>query len=204
MAVDSYSTLKTEISNYLDESYDAANVDTFIDLAEDRINRDLRIAAMETALSVTIASGVAAIPTGFRELKSAYVDSNPTSALEMVPLSSLYRDYPTRSSSGKPIVMAVEGSNFAFGPYPDSTYTIKGTYYKAFTALSTSNETNWLTSDAKALLLYACLTHAAEFSRDDEANKMWSARYENERKRVEKENDRYRFGHGISLRAVAR
>lgn len=203
MSVDSYTTLIAEIPNYVDEVFTSADIDTFVDLAEDRINRDLRIPAMETALNVTLSGGVAAIPSGFRELKTAYIDGNPTRPLEMRPLDWIHTYHPHRASQSKPSFIGIDGTNFVFGPYPDSDYTLKGTYYKAFDPLSGSNETNWLTDNAKGFLLYACLIYASEFTRDERGERLWASKYDRELNRIKEETKRYRLASGMPLYASA-
>ena len=58
MALTSYTTLKNEIESYLNRTDLTANLDTFIDLAESRMARDLRLREMETIdTSITTVSG---------------------------------------------------------------------------------------------------------------------------------------------------
>ena len=46
MALDTYSNLKTEIASYLNRDDLTTNIDTFIDLAESRHAKDLRLREM--------------------------------------------------------------------------------------------------------------------------------------------------------------
>lgn len=181
MAITSYSELKTAVANWLADDTLTTYIPDFITLAEARIYRELKVRQMETALSSAIASGVIAVPSGYTELKFAYVNGSPTKLLERVDAYSVYSRYPTRSSDGKPSVIAQEAGNFIFGPYPDSTYTIKGVYYKKLTALSDSNTTNWLITDAPDLILFASLVEAKAFIHDDPRIGLWEARYTNAR-----------------------
>jgi len=66
---------------------------------------------------------------------------------------------------------------FIFGPFPDSSYTIQGTYYQAIPALSSGSPTNWLISTAPMLLLYACLLQVAPFLKDAQQLTMWQSLY---------------------------
>jgi len=193
MAVNTYSDLKTAIGNRLDEDV-SSYVDDWIDLGEDRIARDVQTEGMETALSVTIASGVAAIPSDFLSLKTAFIDGTPVTNLNPRPLDWLLMNYPTRSSSGKPRYIARNGSNWEFGPYPDSTYTVLGTYYKRLAALSTSNESGWLVTDAPNLIFYAALIEAADHYVDPDRRTAWEARYNEEVRRVKRAERANRYG----------
>jgi hypothetical protein len=87
-----------------------------------------------------------------------------------------------------------------FGPYPDSNYTVKGVYYKQLTALSDSNTTNWLTTDAPDLLLWATLSEAAPFLKDDARIGIWEGKYQ-AAKQALKAQDRRDMGPGLAMKA---
>lgn len=178
MSLSTYSAMKTAIANWLDRSDLTAYIADFITLAEERIWRTLRVKAQETALNSTISSGVIAVPADYVELKFAYIDGAPTRNLERVALEEIYTRYPTRSTTGKPSYIAREGDNFIFGPYPDSTYTVKGIYYAKLAALSNSNTSNWLTTSAPSLLLFGSLCEAAPFVVDDMRVPVWEAKFQ--------------------------
>lgn len=188
MAITTYAELKTAVANWLADDTLTTYIPDFITLAEARIYRELKVRQMETALSSAISSGVLAVPTGFTQMKWAYVNGSPTSPLQQVSLEYLYSQYPARSSGGKPRYFAREGENFVFGPYPDSTYTIKGVYYKKLAALSDSNTTNWLITDAPDLILFASLVEARSFIMDDTRIPLWEARYINAKGMIESQD----------------
>lgn len=178
MAITTYSTLKVAIGDWLDRDDLGTQIDTFIDLCEARLARELRIKAMETALSETIASGVITVPTDYLEMRYAYVDSTTAKWLDIKDPGWIIANYPTRSADSLPLFIARDASTFIFGPYPDSTYSIKGTYYAKLAALSTSNETNFFITNAPDLLLYGSLLAATPYIGDDQRANVWSAQYE--------------------------
>jgi len=200
MAITSYSTLKTAIADWIDWTEGALALDTFIDLAEARIYRELRLRFMESSLSVTIASGVAALPSDFMEMKVAYLNTSPVQQLEMRPLEWIYATYPQRSSDSRPLYIARSGDNLEFGPYPDSTYSISGVYFARPTALSASNETNWLTTNAPDLLLYGSLAHSAPYVGDDSRVVLWEAAYQDAKRQVVAQETKLRYPDQMSLR----
>lgn len=189
MAINTFSTLKTAIGNWLNRTDIDDRIDEFITIAEDKIYRSLRVRQMETALSDTISSGVIAVPSGYLEMKYMYLNTTPTTKLVRTSLENIYHNYPTRSSTGVPAYFAREGTNFIFGPYPDSGYTAQGIYYKKLTALGTSNETNWITTDIPELLLYGALCEAEPFIWNDPRLPMWQSKYEQELKRIQEQDD---------------
>lgn len=177
MAITTYAELKTAVSNWLQRDDLTSIIPDFIMMGEKRIFRDLRIRTMETALNVTISSGVAALPSDYVELKIAYINGSPIQPLGRRSLEWIYNAYPLRSSDGEPRFIARNGANFEFGPYPDSGYTLKGTYYARLTALSDSNTTNWFTTNAPDLLLMSALCEASPYLKDDPRIQIWESKY---------------------------
>lgn len=202
MAVNSYTTLLTAIQDELDRDDIAAPASNWISFMEARLYRVLRIRFMESSLSVTIASGVAALPSDFLELKLAYLNTNPTTPLQIRNADWIHARYNTRSSSGVPHFVAQDDDNLIFGPYPDSTYEVAGTYYAKPTALSLSNESNWLTTNAPEVLLYGCLPYSAPFVGHDDRIKLWEAMYQDALGRLIADNKRQRFPAEMPLRQI--
>lgn len=202
MAISTYAELKTAVDNWLARDDLTSRVPEFITLGENRIYREMKVRQMETALSSTIASGVIAVPSGYTEMKFAYVDGSPVQPLTRMSLEELYNQYPTRSSDRKPLFFARNGSNLEFGPYPDSGYTIKGVYYKKLDALSDVNTTNWLTDEAQDLILFASLAEAKAFIMDDPRIEIWELKYGNAKRQIQEQDDQEDFsGSTMSPRA---
>lgn len=191
MSLSTYSDLRTALQTRLDVStsdISNANADDLFTEAEKRIYRELRIRDMETAFSTAISSGVIALPSGYVELKYAYVDSTPTYMLQRKTPQWIYLNYPTRSSSGKPLFIAREGANFIFGPYPDSGYTITGVYYvKPTTVVNDTLRGALLTNPD--LLLYAALTEGEKFLGREQRAQLWESRYAEVKNQIIRENE---------------
>lgn len=175
MSLDSYANLKTEIADWLHRSDLATPIATMLVIADGRVNREVRCADMETAYSGTIASGVVAVPTGFLEWKAAYIDSNGANRLQPKTWEWMLQNYPARSADGLPKFIARNAGNFEFGPYPDSTYAVKGTYYKRFGATSAS----WhaLATTYPELYLFAALSASQAYIGDDPRIPTWETAY---------------------------
>lgn len=196
----SYSTLQSAVADWLDRSDLTTQIKDFIAFGEERLNRQLRIRDFETALSDTISSGVIAVPSGYLEMKYAYVNSTPTSPLVRADVEYIYKNYPTRSADSKPAYYAREAGNFIFGPYPDDDYTIKGVYYAAPSALSDANTTNYYTDSAPELILYASLLSAEVFLKNDERYPLWKAKYEELVSDIQsQDDDEYLSGSSIAV-----
>lgn len=187
MAITDYTNLKTSIAAWLAKDNLTAYIPDFIVIAETRIYSELNTRGMETAISETISSGVVAVPSSYKQMKHLYVDGSPVKRIFRRGSDWVYEKYPTRSADAKPSFFAREGSNFIFGPYPDSDYTIKGIYYAKPDNLSDGSPTNWFTTNAPDLLLYGALIAAEPFLKDDERIAVWENEYQKAKSRVEKE-----------------
>lgn len=188
MAFNSYSGLKDTIGVWLQRTSSSDDIqvyaDDFIDIAEERLARDLRIRANEATLNVTLSGGAASIPSDFIEIKHVYIDGSPAQPLNPVPSDWLLDNYPTRSSDAKPVFLAEDGGSFIFGPYPDKDYVLKGVYYKRPAALSLANETNEWTDNCPDVLLWAALVETAPFLMNDQRIATWEAKYQAAKQRV--------------------
>jgi hypothetical protein len=199
-AITDFTTLKAEVAAWLNRSDLTNEIPGFIQLGEFRIYRDLRVRQMETALSAAISSGVVAVPSGYVEMKYAYINGSPMVKMQRKDAEWIYHNYPTRSADGTPKFFAREAETFIFGPYPDSAYTVKGVYYKKLAALAT---TNWLTSDVPDLILFASLCEAAPYLVNDERVALWEKKYAQIKDRVQRNDDNEEFS-GSPLSATVR
>ena len=174
MSISSYAELQTAVGNWLHRTNLTSRIPEFIMLGEKRIQREIRAPEMETSYSGAIASGVIAVPTDFLAWKTVYIDGTPVSILRVKPLDWLIENYPTRSATSQPRFLARNGSNFEFGPYADSAYTVKGTYYKRLTSVATS--WNALATANPDLYLAASLAEAIPFVRGPDLL-VWEAKF---------------------------
>ena len=166
MAITTYAELQTAVGSWLHRADLTSQIPDFILFGEKRIFRETRIRVMETAFSGTISSGVIAVPSDYLEFKSVYLNTSPTIKLSRVQASQIYDEYPTRASTGRPKLIAREGANFIFGPYPDSGYTVNGIYYASPTSIQSSANALFLANPD--LYLYAALLAATPYLSNDQ------------------------------------
>ena len=193
MSLSTYDDLRTALRARLGgettENLSNANADDLFTEAEKRIYRELRVRDMETSFSTAISLGVIPLPSGYTELKYAYVDATPVQMLQRKTPQWIYLNYPTRSSAGKPKFIAREASNFIFGPYPDSTYTIKGVIYaKPSTVVNTTLSGVLLTNPD--LLLYGALVEAEKFLGREARIPVWESRFQEVKNRLQIEDEK--------------
>lgn len=200
MAIASYSDLQTAVANWVHDNSLTALIPDFITLGEKRIHREVRCRDNEAALSVAIASGVAAIPADYVELKYAYIDMTPVRVLERTTARKIFEQYPTRAASGTPKMIATDNGNFIFGCYPSSNWTIKGTYYKNL--VTVSSIWNTLATNNPDLYLYAALFEAADYVNDEASMNKWNGKYQKVLNDINSQEQAER-GSGSPLRVVA-
>ena len=175
MAITTYAELQKSVGDWLHRANLANFIPDLITLGETRIFREVRARSMETAFSDTISSGVIALPTSYIELKFAYVNRDTVQHLKRREARFIYEKYPTRSGMGEPRYIAREGSNFIFGPYPDSDYTITGIYYKNIGPVSSSAHALFI--DNPDLYLFASLAESEPFLKNDKRIPVWEGKY---------------------------
>lgn len=178
MALSTYADLKTAITGWLDVTTATltSQIDDLITVGEKRIFREARTRDMETALSSAISSGVVALPASYVAMKFAYLNTSPIQVLERRPAEWIYANYPQTTTSGIPQFFARDGSNFIFGPYPDSAYTMNGIYYARLTAISSS--VNALFTANPDLYLMAALAEAEMLIGRDPRIAIWESKYQ--------------------------
>ena len=188
MSLSSYSDLLRAITNWTHRSDLSSYNADFISLGESRINSELRVRAMETTVASTISAGVIQVPSGYIEMKDLNITSiTPYKSLQRKTVNWIYDQYPTRASQGTPLFFAREGSNFIFGPFPDSEYTLTLLYYARLPALSSSVST--LFTNYPGLYLFAALAETAPFLKDDKRVPLWEAKYQELKHRAQDEDD---------------
>lgn len=194
--ISSYSTLLTAVGDYLARSDLTTFTPNFVQNFEERFLRDSENwgAWLETALSVNIATGVAAVPASYLGLRIAYFSGRRE--LKRISLEQLYERYPRGlSATGLPTHIARNGANFEFGPVPTDGTTLLGTYYAKPTLLrsfAADAAAHYLVVNAPDLLLYGSLLEAMPFIKDDARIPMWAMAYDTAlaayRKRLNSEN----------------
>lgn len=174
MAISTFAELQTAVSNWSDGVIPTAIIPDLIALAEARFNRTLFLPQSETTATATAAQALS-FPTDFRQLRAIYLDTFPRAQLEQVSPSTLRASYDTEQT-GIPRVFAIQDDQIFLGPSPDDTsVNVEIVYYAKIPALSVSNTTNWLLTDAPDVYLYATLLQGKAYVRDDDAIALWKA-----------------------------
>ena len=119
MAITSFSTLTTAVADWLDRDDIDSAITTMVALMEARLYRDLRLRFMESSLSVSISSGVAAVPSDYLELKNCYMATDPITELQIKTPGWIETVYPQRAASAVPKFIARSGDDFVIDEQRD-------------------------------------------------------------------------------------
>jgi hypothetical protein len=170
MAITTYSELQASVAAWAHRSDLSAVIPDFITLAEERMNRDLRVRQMEVALAETaIASNVIAAPADTAGVKTLWIVG-----YETAPLTPQTFDFvKANGTEGVPAHWAWQGDNLYF----DGSGTVTGVLYEKIPALSASNTTNWLLTAAPSLYLFGALAEAFVYVRNPEEALLWDGRF---------------------------
>lgn len=141
-------------------------VDTFMGFGIQRIQRELRVPAMEKVVEVlTDGTAEISVPGDFLQVISVHTnDAVNQRKLIRTDLQTIlnYSKIP-----GSPQYYYREGATFYIGPYPPENTSVWINYYADVSSLTADTDTNWLTEVAPALLIYASLAYAADYYLDD-------------------------------------
>lgn len=173
MALTTYSGLKQAVADFLD--IDAGDqVDDWIDLAEARHKREIRFRDMLVTAEIDVYDRTAELPTGFLEALSFRLLTNPLTVLRELNLHEMNR--ARREAETRPSFFTIR-DEIEFDVIPDDSYIGEMVYYKTLTALSDSNTTNALLTEAPQLYLFAALAESAPYLANDERIAVWEAKY---------------------------
>ena len=179
MAITTYSELQSEIASYLARSDLTAQIPNFIQKAELRLRRELRIRQMlKVATTTTTANdSTVELPSDYLQMRDLHVNTNPIQTIEYVSPSNFYRNtYST--VSGLPRQYTVLSQEFQFAPIPDSAYTLQMMYYAAPPYLSSTVSSNVFMVSCPDLLLYASLGEAEPYLMNDARLATWAQLYD--------------------------
>jgi hypothetical protein len=179
MAITTYSELQSEIASYLARTDLTAQIPNFIQKAELRLRRELRIRQMLKVSTTTTAANDSTVelPTDYLQMRDLHLNTNPIQTIEYVSPSNFYRN-TWSTVIGLPRQYTVLSQEFQFAPIPDSTYTLQMLYYAAPPFLSSSNASNVFMNVCPDLLLYGALGEAEPYLMNDARLATWAQLYD--------------------------
>jgi hypothetical protein len=154
----------TALMNRRDFTANTSLQQTFINQAIMRIQRELRVPAMEKSVNVTISAPYTGlvIPSDMIEL----IDIIPAASNEKLRKCDISRALSLAQSTGTPEEYCRQGGVWVLGPSPVAADVIRIDYYAELPALVNSTDTNVIAIIAWDLIVYAALVQAAVYYKD--------------------------------------
>ncbi len=184
-------TLLTEFEAYIKRSFAINRQDTFIQLSESRIYRDLRTRENIVKATIVPAANLFDLPADFIDLR----ELSAKKGNRVVVLSSVgrHRLAIATSQTGFPVVYSIIGTQVEVGPItlPDD-FTLW--YWQKLPPLVNTTDTNVLLTTFPEIWLYAMLVEGAVYIQDDTMRRLAVETYLTEVNRVNVRESEGRFG----------
>lgn len=179
MDLSTYSGLKDAVASYLARDDLTNEIPVFIQMAENRLRRDLRIRQMlKVATTDTVANDATVqIPLDFLQMRDLHINNNPITVLKYESPSNFYRNTYSLIN-GVPKQYTLLSDQFQLAPIPDSIMEVQMLYYAAPPYLSNTNSSNVFLATCPDLLLYASLGEAEPYLMNDPRLATWANMYD--------------------------
>lgn len=176
LSLDTYTELKQSVIDWLDRDDLVDRVDDFIDIAEARHRREIRIREMLVRDPLTVVSRYASLPTGYLAAKTIRLLTSPKlTVLKYLNLHEM-NNRRVETPNDKPLHFTVH-NQIEFDRIPDQSYSGELIYYKRLNQLSTTVSSNALLSRAPDIYLWSALAASAPFLMNDERIVLWETLY---------------------------
>jgi hypothetical protein len=179
MAINTYATLQSSISDWLNRSDLTSAIESFISLAEAQMNRTIRHRDMIERAQATMDSEYSATPADWIQSVSLILETTPVTQRDYGTAEEMNRKKSTNVAGGKPQCYTHVGDEIQVYPVPDSTsYTAELVYYAKIPPLSDTNTSNWLLAAHPDIYLYGSLMQSAPYLVDDQRLGVWAGLYQ--------------------------
>lgn len=176
MAITTYAELKTAIADFLNRDDLTAVIPTFISLAEAQIARDVRHWKQEKRVTTAVDERYENLPNDWLEIKLVALTTGKM--LQTISASEMAQRREGSNASAEPRYIRMTADQIEFYPTPSAATDISMLYYARIPALSDTDTSNWLLTDAPDVLLYGSLLHSAPYLTDDQRAAVWGALYQ--------------------------
>ena len=122
MAINSYSTLKDSVGNWLYRDDLSAQIPDFIYLAEIQFNRDLDLRVMESVLSGTLTTPTITLPTNVNAVQRVVIEANSRTYDLKYAVPQTLSQYST--GTGLPEFWTELNNQLYVIPAPDAQYSL--------------------------------------------------------------------------------
>lgn len=177
MAFENYAALQATVATFLIRGDQTATIPILIQLAESKINRDLRKrqAEMDANLTGVPGSRFIPLPAAYDEgLNCWYVDGSGRWPVARFVDPALIQ---TSTTAGRPYQWTIDGSNLAFERPCDQAYSFTLRMLGKY-ALSDTVPTNDLLADYPDAYLFGTLAEAGPYLRDPDLTSVYEQKFD--------------------------
>jgi hypothetical protein len=197
MALSTYTDLKASVASFLHRDDLTTEIEDFIRLAEADMQVRAKLSQWDTSATISVTSGVGAIPSDFMSAISATYGSQ-TGTLQHLH-GERFDNYLEYAGSGEPVAFTIRGSQLLLAP--TATGDVVLNYRARFTALSNSSTTNSLLALFPDAYLNGALMHAAHWTLDSESMSKYAGMFEAAIRRIRTYMLDYKYPQGLQMRA---
>lgn len=191
-----YTALKSEIAAFTHRSDLTAYLDTFIQFAEARLNRDLRVSQQETILTET-ATQFITLPADFLAVRVLSKLSNPVQELKYITPAEMDRIADGSSTLNYYTIL---GDSIKL--QAASSTDVELTYYAKVPALSGTVSTNWVLDTHPDVYLYACLLEAYNWTQNEAQANKYATLYMSGIDTIRRADNIRKYGNSLTVRAA--
>jgi len=167
-----YAQLVAEIQSYTENQFETADINTFIEQAEQRIYNTVQFPAIRKNMTGTTTTGnkYLTCPNDWLATFSLAVIDPVTGAYEYLlnkDVNFIRSSYPAPTDTGKPLYYALfDQDTFIMGPTPDTDYAVELHFYHYPETIVTAGST-WLGDNFDSALLYGSLLEAYTYMKGE-------------------------------------
>lgn len=171
-----YTQLVNEIQSYTENQFQTADINTFIQQAEQRIYNSVQLPALRRNVTGTMTSGnkYLTMPTDWLATFSMAVINNDNEYLYLLnkDVNFIRQSFPDTDADfyGEPQYYAVFDQNtFILGPTPDDNYSVELHYFYYPESITTVvGGQTWLGDNFSSTLLYGSLLEAYTYMKGEQ------------------------------------
>ena len=163
----SLSTIRTQVRGWLNKppltNLSVGQVDFFINEAIRNVERRYPFRFLEATRTQTVATNATSItlPANWHNPQAVYlIREGKSDKLERYSRDHAFEAWPSATQTGIPQQYAIYGDRLYLYPVPGEPYRIRRDYIKHLASLSTAVSTNYLTENAKQLVVMGALAEA--------------------------------------------
>jgi len=166
-----YAQLVAEIESYTENQFQVADINTFIDQAEQRIYNTVQLPALRKNVTGTTTAGnkyLTCPPNWLATFSLAVIDADDNySYLLNKDVNFIRAAYPSPTSTSIPEYYALfDQDTFILGPTPDDNYAMELHYFYYPDSIVTAG-TSWLGDNFDSALLYGALLEAYTYMKGE-------------------------------------